>query len=111
MKRHVKRENKVKQLQSVKVFNAVKCGADELMFLQDKDFILELEGMFVHIKNRKTGSKVATPITNTPWMVFKEIQDNTPKEVTSEQTTSLKDIGGAKQEKNKRSKVAKPQLP
>ena len=101
----------MKQLQSLKVFNAVKCGPDEQMFFQDRDYILELEGMFVHIESRKTGSKVATPITNIPWIVFKETQDNAPKEVMSEQTTSLKDIGGAKQEKNKRSKVAQPQLP
>ena len=115
MKKHVKQGNKVKQLQSLKVFNAVKCGPDENMFFQDKDYTLFLDGMFIHIESKKTGAKVTTPITNTPWFVllsnpvgvFKENVEDT----LSEQSTSFEDIGGAKQAQNKRTKVAKPKLP
>lgn len=96
----------MKQLQSVKVFNAVKVGPDEEMFFQDKNYSLLLDGMFIHIMSRRTGAKVSTPLTNTPWLVFKEDTEDT----LSEQSKSLEDIGGAKQAQTKRTKMAKPKL-
>lgn len=86
------------KLQYLKVFNSVKCGAGEYMFLQYPDFDMELIESLVYIKHITTGAEVITPLTNTPWFtVLKQAE----QETSDEQGESDKNTPRVKQKKVK----------
>ena len=83
------------KLKSLKVFNSVKVGKDEHIFLTNKDFELILKDHYVYIRNLKDGSTCVTPVTNTPWFVL-ELE-----EVIDEQVKSSKSPSRAAKAKDK----------
>ena len=69
------------KLSKLKVFQSVKVGSKEHTFLTDADFDMELKDTLVFITRKSDGSKVVTPLTNTPWFVPRVFNGKTVNEL------------------------------
>lgn len=88
------------QISRLKVFQSVKIGNVEKTFLTDAEFSMELKDNLVFITRLSDGSKVITPLTNTPWFIEKA-----PEEKPIEPTKPFKPYTGPQEVK------AKPSTP
>ena len=57
-------------LKSVRVFQSVKVGSSELMFIKNVDYDIVLRGQLIMITSLKTGARSVTPLTNVPYFVL-----------------------------------------
>lgn len=62
----------MKKINTLKVFQSIKVGNSELVFIKSDEYFIELEGQFITIECKKTGIQTVTPITNTPWFTWLE---------------------------------------
>lgn len=91
-----KKVSKMK-LVSLKVFNSIKVGTGEFMFMTDKDFEIELVDNLIFIKCRKEGAESITSLSNVPWFT-RAVQQ---VDQVNEQDSGNKDTPRVKQKKAK----------
>jgi len=60
------------KISALKVFQSVKCGSKELVFIKEEGYDMVLEGWYVTITCKRTKAQVITPITNTPWFTLQQ---------------------------------------
>ena len=60
------------KLKSLKVFQSIKVGAEEVLFLKGEDYDMELKDQLVRIVSKKSKAVTYTPITNIPWFTIDE---------------------------------------
>lgn len=96
------------KIKELKLFNSVKCGPKEVMFLKSKDgYDMELinNGPLIRIIDGQ-GNEVLTSLYNAPWLT--ELKDSSkPLEKKNEPKKSTRNTKGAAAKKGKPAKVAR----
>ena len=95
------------KIKTLKVFQSVKVGKKECTFFHEKDYDMQLDGMFIIITDGHDLSEVYTPLTNVPWFVRK--MDNKPAMPGEEEDDKqLKELADKVKEHNRLSEETKP---